>query len=714
MDQRAALLALAVLGITALAALPTKGGTPTYVQSEVYGIWTIDRSPYFLVDNVTVPAGKALRIDAGVEVRADRGVGLQILGSLTVNGTADAPVRFTANATAASPGFWVGLWATNATLVVLDHALVDDAETGFALVGGSASITGSSFTSNVHGLKVEIGSATIAETLVSGNTMAGVYARGASLSIRSSLFSGDYVGMTVAAASHALVENTTFLASSIGDLTLDTGSFVELRASAQQGKVKFLDAASRLDVEGILAVSVTDAFGSPVAGARVLVEDNGTSNATAETNHEGLVPGLVLLERQNTSAGGIDFNPFTVTATARGFRRTESVTVSGAANITLAVPADLTPPKPNADAFLTVDEGTPLWFDASASTDNDPTFATTGTFRWAFPDLGVALSGVRATYTFATPGTYEGVLTVTDAAGNGADVAFSVLVRDTKPPTITAVDLPDGGLVGETLAFHANATDDDRAFALKGSFVWRFALGSDAFERTGASVEIAFERPGLWAVTVVATDPTGNAASASRTISITAPPAPPAPPSAWPYVGGAAALLAAAIGLATERGKLGLLTLFLPLYTRLRDEEVLDQFTRGQIYGYIRVHPGDTYTDIKRNLSLNNGTLTYHLDVLERERLVRAVNRGSRKMFYTMEVRPAEDGGGLHEIQQRILRVLGEAPGAAVPDLAAVLGISRQLALYHLRLLVSQDLVRLERRGLRLIAFATGPPAPPP
>jgi len=126
------------------------------------------------------------------------------------------------------------------------------------------------------------------------------------------------------------------------------------------------------------------------------------------------------------------------------------------------------------------------------------------------------------------------------------------------------------------------------------------------------------------------------------------------------------------------------------------------------------VHPGDTYTDIKRNLSLNNGTLTYHLDVLERERLVRAVNRGSRKMFYTMEVRPAEDGGGLHEIQQRILRVLGEAPGAAVPDLAAVLGISRQLALYHLRLLVSQDLVRLERRGLRLIAFATGPPAPPP
>ena len=117
---------------------------------------------------------------------------------------------------------------------------------------------------------------------------------------------------------------------------------------------------------------------------------------------------------------------------------------------------------------------------------------------------------------------------------------------------------------------------------------------------------------------------------------------------------------------------------------------------------------GDTYTDIRRNLDLNNGTLTYHLNVLERQQMIRTVNRGAHKFVYPVDVRPAEDGGGLHELQQRILRVLNEAPGSAVSDLAAVLGISRQLAIYHARLLAQQGLVRLERRGLKLCAVVTG------
>ena len=40
-----------------------------------------------------------------------------------------------------------------------------------------------------------------------------------------------------------------------------------------------------------------------------------------------------------------------------------------------------------------------------------------------------------------------------------------------------------------------------------------------------------------------------------------------------------------------------------------------------------------------------------------------------------------------------------------------LIGIGCRLALYHLRLLSQQGLVRLERRGVRLCALAVGPKA---
>ncbi|TLZ69938.1 MAG: hypothetical protein E6K10_09400 [Methanobacteriota archaeon] len=134
----------------------------------------------------------------------------------------------------------------------------------------------------------------------------------------------------------------------------------------------------------------------------------------------------------------------------------------------------------------------------------------------------------------------------------------------------------------------------------------------------------------------------------------------------------AAALAAwfAALGIAgTERGKMAFLSwLVLPLYTRMKKEEVLDQFTRGQIYGYIVVHPGDSYVDVKRNLQLNNGTLTHHLNVLERDGLIRSKNVGTRKLFFAAGARIPEDGGGMHEVQQQILRHLRETGSCESSD----------------------------------------------
>ncbi|HKZ63209.1 MAG TPA: Ig-like domain-containing protein [Thermoplasmata archaeon] len=223
----------------------------------------------------------------------------------------------------------------------------------------------------------------------------------------------------------------------------------------------------------------------------------------------------------------------------------------------------------------------------------------------------------------------------------------------------------------------------------------------------GRSASVAFPRQGRFQVTLVVADPDGLIGEDTVGIAVTP------DPNGVLILAGVLALAAALVGT-TEAGRASAFGLVLfPLYVRRKRNEVLEHQTRGMILGYVLVHPGDSYTDIKRNLSLSNGTLTYHLIVLERERIIRSQVRGPRKLFYPMTVRLPEDGGGLHELQLRMFRAVREVPGLAVKDLAGALGITSQHALYHLRALATKGFVRLERRGLNIRCFAEPGQGPP-
>jgi len=91
--------------------------------------------------------------------------------------------------------------------------------------------------------------------------------------------------------------------------------------------------------------------------------------------------------------------------------------------------------------------------------------------------------------------------------------------------------------------------------------------------------------------------------------------------------------------------------------------------------------------------------------VLERKKLIQSQNRGSRKRYFPAGVPMPEDGGGLHELQLRILKVVEERPGIPLRDLAGVLGVSSQLVRYHLRTLQMQRLVAVQRVGLSTQVF---------
>jgi predicted transcriptional regulator len=163
----------------------------------------------------------------------------------------------------------------------------------------------------------------------------------------------------------------------------------------------------------------------------------------------------------------------------------------------------------------------------------------------------------------------------------------------------------------------------------------------------------------------------------------------------------AAVLLFALVG--TEIGKYKLFTFLAPLYLKTKKEEVLDNFIRGQIYGYIKANPGDHYNSIKRALDIDNGVFTYHLNVLEREGLIKSRRSGMYRCFYPIAAKiPEENGSGLNETQLLIVEKIKETPGISQKDIASLLGVSPSTIDYHIRKLISTNIVRSERIGMRI------------
>jgi len=138
----------------------------------------------------------------------------------------------------------------------------------------------------------------------------------------------------------------------------------------------------------------------------------------------------------------------------------------------------------------------------------------------------------------------------------------------------------------------------------------------------------------------------------------------------------------------TEFGKYKLFLLFIPLYTRLKKKDVLDHFTRGRIYGYIQANPGDHLNSIKRALELNNGSLVYHLNTLEKNGYIYSKIDRSYKRFYPTRTKlPERNISELTRIQRDIVEVINANPGISQKEIATKLDISKQLVNYHVKIL---------------------------
>jgi predicted transcriptional regulator len=169
----------------------------------------------------------------------------------------------------------------------------------------------------------------------------------------------------------------------------------------------------------------------------------------------------------------------------------------------------------------------------------------------------------------------------------------------------------------------------------------------------------------------------------------------------WFAIGLGAAALGAVLFLSlTEVGFLALsFALLVPLFTRLKPDRVLDNFTRGQIYGYIRANPGAHYSELHHALELENGVLAYHLRVLMRGDYIVARNEGVYKRFYPRDYKVPKGRRILTRLQTDILAAVDAEPGITQRALARRLGESRQVVSYNVGVLREAGLLRGEGAG---------------
>lgn len=157
----------------------------------------------------------------------------------------------------------------------------------------------------------------------------------------------------------------------------------------------------------------------------------------------------------------------------------------------------------------------------------------------------------------------------------------------------------------------------------------------------------------------------------------------------------------------TEVGKYALLNfLTFPLYVRLKREQVLDHFVRGQIYGLVRTTPGAHYTLIRDALQVTNGTLSHHLKTLEVQGFITSSRDGVYKRFYPVDFEIGSEGKGirLSNLQARLLNRLEQSGDEVLQtDLADALKVTQQSISYNLRLMEKQGLLVKERLGKRVL-----------
>lgn len=164
-------------------------------------------------------------------------------------------------------------------------------------------------------------------------------------------------------------------------------------------------------------------------------------------------------------------------------------------------------------------------------------------------------------------------------------------------------------------------------------------------------------------------------------------------------IGATAVVTILAVLLILKLGGKKLSFLVAPLYTKLRHDDVLKNEIREEIYDYVLENPGTHFRTILTDLHLSNGTLSHHLNTLEKQDYIKSERDGSYRRYYPVGRKLVGTVYDLNPVQKKIMESVAITPGMSQKEVAAKVGISQPTAHYHLTALRNARLVELRREG---------------
>ncbi len=173
-----------------------------------------------------------------------------------------------------------------------------------------------------------------------------------------------------------------------------------------------------------------------------------------------------------------------------------------------------------------------------------------------------------------------------------------------------------------------------------------------------------------------------------------------------------------AAGAAAATGLVGLVYLIwpaikgaVPLFSRIKGEDLLDHPVRNDIWSAIQASPGIHFQALVRDVGKGRGTMEHHIrKMVAADMLIEKTGTGFTCYFpkgqvdrRLMAAAPALKSSGA----KQLLQAIHAQPGAAAIDLAERLGMAPSTVNYHLKKLTQAELVEGQRVGRQIMLRAT-------
>jgi len=318
----------------------------------------------------------------------------------------------------------------------------------------------------------------------------------------------------------------------------------------------------------------------------------------------------------------------------------------------------------------------------------------------------------------------EGVGDAVEQAGEGIGAAAGAVGRALAGAVRLVGDVAGAAITGLSVfgAFVATGTVDALAWVGRGLADTAGALGSGltaglvagavglwkgaAFLATGLGRGVAWIAAGAWA---------GVLAYAGF-VSDLRPEAVPAPVFAGVVATGTTATAGvggwAGWNVLRRWGVLGGPLAGLGGFTRIQDQEVLEHPLRSEIFQAIQTNPGIHASQIAREVGAGWGTITHHLEKLEKARFVTTRRVNNQKCFFEQGGKISRQdmliaGAVKGDTAANIVQYVESHPMTSQKSLAEALGISPALASFHVKKMVNLGVMEKVRHGKETLLTTT-------